>query len=39
MANILPFNGYRYSTALRADMGRLVAPPYDVIDPALRDTL
>jgi uncharacterized protein (DUF1015 family) len=39
MANILPFNGYRYNAAMRADMGRLVAPPYDVIDPALRDTL
>ena len=39
MAQVLPFQAYRYSASLGEEMSRLIAPPYDVIDPALRDTL
>ena len=39
MAEILPFQGYRFRAEAAGDVARLIAPPYDVIDPALRDTL
>ena len=39
MAQILPFQGYRFRADAAGDVARLIAPPYDVIDPALRDTL
>jgi uncharacterized protein (DUF1015 family) len=31
MAKIVPFNGLRYSKALKAAISRLVTPPYDII--------
>jgi uncharacterized protein (DUF1015 family) len=34
MADILPFAGYRYSLDKPEDLGRFVAPPYDMIDTA-----
>jgi uncharacterized protein (DUF1015 family) len=39
MAEIAPFKGYRYNTAVAGEMRKLIAPPYDVISPTLRDTL
>jgi uncharacterized protein (DUF1015 family) len=39
VAEIIPFRGYRYDTRVTDDLGKLIAPPYDVIDAALRDTL
>ncbi len=39
MAEIIPFRGWRYDTRLTEDLGKLIAPPYDVIDAPLRDTL
>ena len=39
MAEIIPFRGYRYDTRATEDLGKLIAPPYDVIDAPLRDTL
>ena len=39
MAEVVPFRGYRYDTAVAGDVARLIAPPYDVIDPAMRDVL
>ena len=31
MPNFIPFRGLRYARALREDLGRVIAPPYDVI--------
>ena len=39
VAEIIPFRGYRYDTRVTEDLGKLIAPPYDVIDAPLRDTL
>ena len=36
---ILPFRGYRYNAAKVPDLSRVVAPPYDQIDPETRDSL
>lgn len=33
MAEVLPFQGVRYNSALISDMSAVVAPPYDVISP------
>ncbi len=38
MARFEPFPGIRYDLS-RADLGRVIAPPYDVIDDALRADL
>ena len=34
-----PFRGYRYNAAKVPDLSRVVAPPYDQIDPETRDSL
>jgi uncharacterized protein (DUF1015 family) len=34
MADIRPFTGYRYALEKPEDLGRFVAPPYDMIDTA-----
>ncbi len=34
-----PFRGYRYNAAKVPDLSRVVAPPYDQIDPDTRDSL
>ena len=39
MAEIVPFRGFRYDTRATENLGKLIAPPYDVIDAPLRDTL
>lgn len=39
MADIRPFRGIRYDMAQVGAMSDVVAPPYDVIDPALQDRL
>ena len=39
MAEIIPFRGYRYDTRVAENLEKLIAPPYDVIDAPLRDTL
>ncbi len=39
MAEIRPFRGIRYDTDRVGDAGRVVAPPYDVIDDALQQAL
>jgi uncharacterized protein (DUF1015 family) len=39
MADIQAFRGYRYDLGRAGTLGDLVAPPYDVIDPALQDAL
>ena len=39
MADVRPFRAIRYATAPGADMSRLTAPPYDVIDAATRAAL
>ena len=39
MADIRPFRGYRYSLARPDDLGRLIAPPYDMLDRAKIDAL
>jgi uncharacterized protein (DUF1015 family) len=39
MAEVAPFRGCRYDTAVAGEMRKLIAPPYDVIDSTLRDTL
>ena len=38
MPTVKPFAGYRYD-ATKVDPGRVVAPPYDVIDDRLREAL
>ncbi len=37
--NLRPFRGYRYNAAKVPDLSRVVAPPYDQIDPETRDSL
>jgi len=39
MAEVIPFKGIRYGKALGKEIGRLVAPPYDVISSEYRDEL
>jgi uncharacterized protein (DUF1015 family) len=39
MAEIRPFRGLRYDVARVGALSDVVAPPYDVIDPALQDAL
>jgi uncharacterized protein (DUF1015 family) len=39
MADIQAFRAFRYDLGRAGTLGDLVAPPYDVIDPALQDTL
>ena len=39
MAQILPFRGTMYDTASGLDLNAVLAPPYDVIRPALQDEL
>jgi uncharacterized protein (DUF1015 family) len=39
MADIRAFRGYRYDLGRAGKLGDVVAPPYDVIDPALQDAL
>ena len=39
MAEIAPFRACRYDVSVAGDLGRLIAPPYDVIDADLRGTL
>ena len=39
MARFRPFRALRYDVARAGDVASLVAPPYDVISPALRDEL
>jgi uncharacterized protein (DUF1015 family) len=39
VAEIIPFRGYRYDTRAVENLGKVIAPPYDVIDAPLRDTL
>lgn len=39
MAEIIPFRGTRYDPALAGSADRLIAPPYDVITPDMRDAL
>ncbi len=36
---VAPFTGYRYSRAKVPDLSRVIAPPYDMIPPALQETL
>lgn len=37
MAEIRPFRGIRYNRELQRELGRLVTPPYDVIDAAAEE--
>jgi uncharacterized protein (DUF1015 family) len=39
VADVRPFRAIRYATAPGADVSRLTAPPYDVIDAATRQAL
>jgi uncharacterized protein (DUF1015 family) len=39
MPDVLPFRGVRYDVARVGTLSDVVAPPYDVIDPALQDRL
>jgi uncharacterized protein (DUF1015 family) len=39
MADVLAFRGVRYDVARVGTLSDVVAPPYDVIDPALQDRL
>jgi uncharacterized protein (DUF1015 family) len=39
MATVQPFRGWRYDVGRVGALGDVVAPPYDVIDPALQDRL
>lgn len=39
MAVIVPFRGVRYDPGRIADLGQVVAPPYDVISPNYQDEL
>ncbi|MFH1370704.1 MAG: DUF1015 domain-containing protein [Planctomycetota bacterium] len=36
---IRPFKAYRFNEAVVGDVGRCIAPPYDVIDPGLQERL
>jgi len=39
MPQILPFCGVRYDSRVAGEVGKLIAPPYDVIDAHLREVL
>lgn len=39
MADIKPFNGYRFSVKKPEDLGALIAPPYDMLDAKMIDEL
>lgn len=39
MANIIPFNGYRYNENKIEDLGKVMAPPYDSISDEERNSL
>jgi uncharacterized protein (DUF1015 family) len=39
MARIIPFRGILYNTEKVGDLSSVVAPPYDVIAPRMRETL
>jgi uncharacterized protein (DUF1015 family) len=39
MPDVLPFHGVRYDVAKVGTLSDVVAPPYDVIDPALQERL
>jgi len=39
MVQISPFRGWRYDLSQVGDLSDVVAPPYDVIDPALQESL
>src|SRR5437899_4571077 len=39
MAEVQAFRGFRYDLARVGNLGDVVAPPYDVIDPALQQAL
>src|SRR5258708_3065947 len=39
MVDITPFRGLRYDNKRVADIAQVIAPPYDVISPALQDAL
>ena len=39
MPDVSPFRGVRYDIARVGTLSDVVAPPYDVIDPALQDRL
>src|SRR5256885_14490331 len=39
MADIRAFRGYRYDLGRVGALSDVIAPPYDVIDPALQQTL
>jgi uncharacterized protein (DUF1015 family) len=39
VAELRPFEGYRYVLKAPGDLGRLVSPPYDMIDKAMVDRL
>jgi uncharacterized protein (DUF1015 family) len=39
MADVQPLQAFRYDTAVVGDLSQVVAPPYDVIDPAQRQGL
>jgi len=39
MTEIIPFHGTRFNAATAGEIGRLIAPPYDVINPTLREAL
>src|SRR5438045_3733390 len=39
MADVQPFRGFRYDLARVGDLSDVIAPPYDVIDPALQEAL
>ncbi|MCX7912627.1 MAG: DUF1015 domain-containing protein [Dehalococcoidales bacterium] len=39
MADIRPFHGVHYNTALVKDLARVICPPYDIIPPQLQQQL
>ena len=39
MADVQAFRAYRYDLARVGELSDVIAPPYDVIDPALQDAL
>ena len=39
MAEVQAFRGYRYDLARIGTLSDVIAPPYDVIDPALQERL
>ena len=39
MATIRPFRALRYNLELVSDLGRVISPPYDVIDAAQQERL